>query len=91
MAPFYYQGERLLGLGEVETFGAGPKKSRVEVLGDDFALVTPSEGRSVYVGKTDSTGKRFKGLPSEAKGRVLLHRESVGVNFQRPNVVWRKK
>jgi len=30
MSP-YYKGERLIDLGEIETFGAGPKKSTVEI------------------------------------------------------------
>ena len=90
MSP-YYKGERLIDLGEIETFGAGPKKSTVEIQGDDFAFVTPAEGKSVYVGRTDSTGKQFKGLPKEAKGRMLLHKESVGNNFQRPRILWKPK
>lgn len=97
MAPFY-ESERRLQIGEVIKIGPGPKKTTVEPLNDDHALVTPLYDRPVYVGRAKPRGgnvlpdlQHFRNYPEERQGKVVLCRESVSTHRRRPQIVWRKK
>lgn len=96
MSPFYERdglgiGRRLKRGEALELKGAGPKKFTVEILNDDFALVTPSDGTSVHVGETNPRTVTFKGDTEWVGGRTLLNKESVGRNVRRPDIIWSKK
>ena len=97
MAPFY-DHTTLLEPGTMKSIGAGPKKTAVEIMDDNHALVISPEGHEVYVGRArlkdkGKLGQRwiFDGDPRVAVGRTILCKESVSASQEDPRLLGVKK
>ncbi len=94
--PFRKEDATRLNVGDVVKFGPGPRITTVDIFGDNFAMISPPEGRDVYVGDVDKKTGRFKKypitfMPTEGDRRMIVDRQSISGNRRRMRVTWTRR
>ena len=94
--PYRKEDGTKLNVGDVVKFGPGPRLTTVDIFGDNFAMVSPPDGRDVYVGNVDKKTGHFREypmtfMPTEGDKRRIVERQSISGNQRRMKITWTKK